>query len=249
MKQATQYVEYDKRHQIAYYHEPARAKQQTVLFLPGYASTMYGDKAIKIAQWAQQHNLGFAAMDYLGQGESSGDMTDLTLSKMLASAKQVLSELNSDNVIVVGSSIGAWVGLWLAQHCQASVKQLIGIASAIDFSELVWGQLPDGVKSVLQNGQSFEFTLDDSGETFMLHHALFEDAKQYLLLQQPLQYKMPITLLHSTDDGKIPWQQAAQFIEHVDCEQAKLILVKSAGHRFHTEESFAHVKRALDNIL
>ena len=109
----------------------------TLLFLPGYASDMEGAKATAIDAFAGRRGLACLRFDYSGTGSSPGDFAEGTLDAWLEEALAVLDSAAPGPVIVIGSSMGGWIGLHLALQRPDRVPALVGIAAAPDFTQ--WG--------------------------------------------------------------------------------------------------------------
>src|SRR5688500_10304779 len=109
----------------------------TLLFLPGYASDMDGAKALAIDAFAEDRGLGCVRMDYSGTGSSAGDFSAGTLALWLDEALAVADRHSDGPLILVGSSMGAWIALHLALRLPDRVAALVGIAAAPDFTD--WG--------------------------------------------------------------------------------------------------------------
>jgi len=127
-----------------------RGRGPALLFLPGYASDMEGAKALALDAFAAQRGVAMLRFDYSGTGSSGGEFRDGTLKLWLDEALALLDQLTSGPVIVVGSSMGGWIGLHLALLRPTRVQALIGIAAAPDFTD--WGFTADQVLEVKANG-------------------------------------------------------------------------------------------------
>ena len=64
------------------YRAPADPKLPTIIFLPGYASDMEGQKAVAIDLFCAGRGLGCLRLDYSGTGSSAGDFADGTLAPL-----------------------------------------------------------------------------------------------------------------------------------------------------------------------
>src|SRR5262245_1756616 len=137
-----------RRRRIAYcLAEGTRAAVPTLMFLPGFLSDMASTKATALANWAQQAGLSMLRFDYSAHGLSEGDILQASISDWLEEAEAALALLHARKCIAVGSSMGGWIALLLAQKLARSGKlsQLAGlvlIAPAWDMTErLMWHRL------------------------------------------------------------------------------------------------------------
>src|SRR5215212_7819243 len=104
------YLEVDGR-AIAYRKRDGR--QPTLLFLPGYASDMEGTKALALDAFADRSGLAMLRLDYSGTGASGGRFDDGTIDLWLEEALAAVDRLTTGPLIVIGSSMGAWIALHL----------------------------------------------------------------------------------------------------------------------------------------
>src|SRR5262249_24416280 len=107
-----------------------------LLFLPGYASDMMGNKALALDAWAARTGHAMLRFDYTGTGESEGRFDESTLARWRDDALAMVDASEGD-LVLVGSSMGGWLMLLLALARPDRVRGLIGIAAAPDFSD--WG--------------------------------------------------------------------------------------------------------------
>jgi pimeloyl-ACP methyl ester carboxylesterase len=107
----------------------------TLLFLPGYASDMDGNKAAAIDAFAERMGIAMVRFDYSGTGLSDGEFDQGTLDRWLDEAFAVIDQLTEGPVVLIGSSMGGWIALHLALRRPDRVQALVGIAAAPDFTE------------------------------------------------------------------------------------------------------------------
>src|SRR5689334_22219889 len=101
----------------------------TFVFLPGYGSDMEGNKALALDAFAERRGFGLLRFDYSGTGSSPGEFASGTLGAWLEEAVGIVDRFTSGPVIVVGSSMGGWLGLHIALRRPDRVKALVGIAA------------------------------------------------------------------------------------------------------------------------
>src|SRR5690349_24027538 len=98
----------------------------TLVFLPGYASDMEGAKALALDAFAERRGLSMLRFDYSGTGSSGGRFEDGTLSLWLEESLAAVDALTEGPLILVGSSMGGWIALHLAQLRRERVHALVG---------------------------------------------------------------------------------------------------------------------------
>ena len=83
----------------------------TVVFCGGYMSDMEGTKAIYLENTCKELGLSYLRFDYSGHGKSSEDFVDGTISKWTEDALSVIEHASDGPLIIIGSSMGGWIGL------------------------------------------------------------------------------------------------------------------------------------------
>ncbi len=141
-----------------------------VVWLGGYRSDMLGTKAETLSAWALSHGNAFLRHDYAGHGESGGEFSAGTISSWLADSLAAFDAFTSGPQILVGSSMGAWIALRIAQELRKigqdeRVGGLVLLAPAPDFtSELIEPALSDAHRRDLETRGYFEEQSDYSPE-------------------------------------------------------------------------------------
>ena len=91
-----------------------------IVWLGGYRSDMTGTKAVELAGLAARLGTGCIRFDYSGHGASGGAFIDGTISRWLEESLAVIdharASLGTRRILVVGSSMGGWLALRVAQE-------------------------------------------------------------------------------------------------------------------------------------
>ncbi len=204
-----------------------------VVFLGGFRSDMTGTKAVWLQEWAQAQGRAFLRFDYSGHGASEGDFLQLGIGDWLADALEMVDRLTRGRQVLVGSSMGGWLALRVAQARPGRVQGLVGIAAAPDFTmdAMEPGLTPARRAELAARGFYIEPSpYDPSG--YPITRALLEQGARHLVLRSPLHLPFPVRLLHGTADRDVDVSVALRLLSHMTCPDARLILVKDADHRF-----------------
>lgn len=199
-----------------------------IVFLGGYRSDMTGTKASFLNEFCLKNNYGFLRFDYSGHGASDGDFRDGCIGDWLNDTLTMINHTTKGDMILIGSSMGGWIGLLAAKILGDKVKSFIGIAAAPDFTDWVWQTEMTEVARNLCKQQGYIETPD--GDYFTLK--LFEDGAQHLTLDKPLELTCPVTLLHGKLDDVVPYTLAQKLTEHIKSPApTKIILIEDGDHR------------------
>ncbi|MCC1480117.1 alpha/beta fold hydrolase [Roseibaca sp. Y0-43] len=241
-----EYLTTDTGRTLAYHKTDGRGPG--IVFLGGFMSDMSGTKAVWLEDWARAQGRAFLRFDYSGHGQSSGGFTDGCIGDWAADARAVLSALTEGPQVLVGSSMGGWIALLLARTMPERVHALVGIAAAPDFTEdSMWPGLSDTQRAeIMDKGQT---TLpNDYDAPYTLTRRLFEDGKHQLVLRAPLPLPFPVRLLQGTRDDAVATSVPLRLMEHADCPDMRLELVKDEDHRFSSPRCLDLIARAIVEV-
>lgn len=239
-----QFHEMSDGRRIAYRY--AAGKGPTLVFLPGYMSDMDGGKATSVFAKAQAEGRACLLLDYSGCGQSSGEFADGTLSRWRDEVLELINAKTVGPVIVIGSSMGGWLMLLVAEALGERLAGMVGIAAAPDFAE--WGYTPEQ-KAQLAAGETVYEDNPYGPEPTPTHAAFWQDAMEHLRLNQVIAISAPVRLLHGQRDADVPWQISMQLAEKLRSDDIQIALVKDGDHRLSREPDIALLLRQVWSLL
>jgi len=217
----------------------------TVVFLCGYASDMEGTKALALEAWARDAGRAFLRFDYRGCGASPGSFEDFTLADWRDDALRVIDDLVTGPVVLVGSSMGGWVMLLVAQARPDRVAGMVGIAAAPDFTS--WG-FDDAQKAILRTeGRLAEPSLY-SDEATVTTLAFWHSGEANLAMAGPIAFDGPVRLLQGQADAEVPWERAVALAGLLRSSDVQIWLVKDGDHRLSRPQDLALLLRAIEDM-
>ena len=225
-----------------------------LFWLGGYRSDMLGTKAEAVDRYAAERGLASCRFDYSGQGESDGAFEDGTISRWLADARAAFDTTNGPQ-IVLGSSMGGWLALLLANEIrikgdQGRIAGLILIAPAVDMTHaLMWEAMSKATrKELAENGIIYEPN-PYGGDPTPITKKLVEDGKQHLFGDRLIEVGCPVHILQGMRDAEVPWRDANALVERLASDDVVLTLVKDGNHRLSRAEDLARLCDALDEMI
>jgi len=111
---------------LAYRHRAGTGA--TCVFLPGYMSDMDGTKAQALDGWAATTGAALLRLDYSGCGASEGDFAHGSISRWRDDALAVINHVTTGAVLLIGSSMGAWVALLVSGIALAALGMILFLA-------------------------------------------------------------------------------------------------------------------------
>jgi pimeloyl-ACP methyl ester carboxylesterase len=220
-----------------------------VVFLPGFASDMAGAKATALDAFCAARGQALLRFDYSGHGASGGAFADGGIGRWLDDALCVIDHIGRDELLLVGSSMGGWIGLLIALRRPERVAGLVGIAAAPDFTEeLIWdSMMPNERARLLADG--YIETPSEYGTPSRITRALIEDGRRHLLLAGPIGITAPVRLLQGQRDPDVPWETAVRLAERIAGEDVQVTLIKDGDHRLSRPEDLALLGRTVGALL
>ena len=213
---------------LAYHHRPGTGV--TVVFLPGYMSDMTGSKALALDAWAAATGRALLRLDYSGCGASEGRFEDGTISRWRDDVLALVDAVAPGPLLLVGSSMGGWVALLVAQALGDRVIGLVGIAAAPDFTD--WGlALTDAERAALAAHGRIERPSDYGDGPYIYTRALIEDGQRQRLLGRLVAIDAPVRLLHGQCDDAVPWQISLDIAAAVRSSDVQVTFIKDGDHR------------------
>ncbi|KAI9141871.1 Alpha/Beta hydrolase protein [Paraphysoderma sedebokerense] len=225
----------------------------TILFVPGLYSTFTTSlKAQRLYSFAKSKGYGFLAYDHFGQGSSSGDLAEITVTKWVQDLETVWRDiLNQRDIVIVASSMGVWLSLILASRwyskpgtkpTQSSlnkrngrVKGIIGIGGSIHFTQKFMSEIPESQARQLESSNGM-YLRPSRGENWVLNYPIKTGT-------------IPIELIHGLNDLDVDWTEAVSISEKVETEDVRVTLVKGGDHRLSRLVDLNVLEESLERVL
>jgi len=225
-----------------------------IVWLGGYKSDMLGTKAQTLAAWATSEGHACLRHDYSGHGESGGAFVDGTISRWLAESLAVFRRFSKGKQILVGSSMGAWIALRMAQELRKAgdtrVAGLVLLAPAPDFTvELIEPVLTDAQRQDLKEKGFFTEPSDYSDEPYIYTRALIEDGRANRVMTGPIDTHCPVHILQGLADPDVPSGHALKLASMLPADDVTLSLIPDGDHRLSRPEDLDLLKRAVGDMV
>jgi pimeloyl-ACP methyl ester carboxylesterase len=216
---------------LAYRHQSGSTP--TIVFLPGYMSDMQGGKAHALAAWAERNGRAMLRLDYSGCGESAGAFEDGTLDIWRDDVLQVIRQVVTGPVIMIGSSMGGWLMLLVARALGDRVTALVGIAAAPDFTE--WDMSDADKAEIIAKGR-IERASDYGYDAMVVTRAFWQSGQNNRQLNSEIPIDCPVRLIHGQNDTDVPWDISMRLAQALRSSDVQTILIKNGDHRLSREQ-------------
>ena len=145
-------------------------------------------------------------------------------------------------VLLIGSSLGGWLMLLVAEVLGSRVAGLVGIAAAPDFTE--WG-FDAQDKARLSAGETIYRDNPYGPEPTPTHPGLFADGETQLRLGGEIALDCPVRLVHGQRDADVPPAISLRLAERLRSDDIQVTLVKDGDHRLSRPQDIALLLRTL----
>ena len=222
-----------------------------LVWLGGFRSDMTATKASHLEGLAVRHGLAYTRFDYGGHGQSEGAFADFTLSDWIADALAVITRLTDGPQLLIGSSMGGWIALRLAETLlargeSARIAGLILIAPAPDFTErLIWQGFSAAIKSAITENGVWLRPSAYAPEPTPITRALIEDGRRHLVLERGLDLPLPVHILHGGCDPDVPADLSVELMGRLRRSSVTMTLIKDGDHRLSSPEQLAALERVV----
>jgi pimeloyl-ACP methyl ester carboxylesterase len=226
-----------------------------LVWLGGFKSDMEGTKALSMVDEATKNGCASLRFDYSGHGSSGGKFVDGTISRWVDESLQVLLQNTKGPQILVGSSMGGWIALRLAQELKVRGAQdrlagMLLIAPAPDFAtRLMEPALSDAQRQEMQDRGYIEEPTPYSDEPNIITRALIEDGRDNQVLTGDLAVGVPVRILQGMDDPDVPYSHALHLVECLAHDDVQMTLIKDGDHRLSRDEDIALLRRTISQMV
>ena len=182
-----------------------------IFYLHGFMSSPASSKAAFLADRLQRHRLTLHCPDL-----NEPDFSTLTTTRMVAQVETAIAALAPDAVTLIGSSLGAFVALQMAERSAAGaapshrpIDRLVLLAPALDFGRRRLGDIDDAGMARWRDSGWLALTHHAYGKVRRVHYALYADAHQYDSLAA--QCTSPMLVLQGDRDAVVDPEMVARF--------------------------------------
>jgi pimeloyl-ACP methyl ester carboxylesterase len=220
-----------------------------IVFLHGFMSNIEGEKPKAIFKYAKKNKLGFLALEYSGHGKSSGKFTKGNISKWTKEVEISIKKIvKKNNLILVGSSMGAWLSLNLFKYFKNQIKGFLGIGSAPEFLQnLMWKKFTKKMKDeTIKKGI---YNLKHGSYEYPITYQLIKDGRKNKILNKKIISKINVTMIHGNKDEVVPKSYSKSVLKIFPKAKKKLIIIKNGDHSLSNKQGLKKITLELDKIV
>ena len=224
-------------------------KKLYIVFLHGFMSDIEGKKPQTFLRFAKKNKLGFLALEYSGHGKSSGEFTKGNISSWTRDTRLIIKKIvKKNNFILIGSSMGSWIGLNQFKYYKKQIRGFIGIGSAPEFlTRLMWNKFSQIIKSELTiKGK----TIIKSGDyEYPITYQLVRDGRKNRVLNKKINSKIRVTMIHGEKDEVVPVNFSRLVLSVFKNAKRKLKIIRNGDHSLSNPRQLKIIIKELNYII
>ena len=242
------YFKINKKKKIRYI-ENFKKKATYIVFLHGFMSNLEGKKPKVFYKFAKKNNLGFLALEYSGHGKSSCRFIDGNISKWSKETNIIIKKfVKTNKIILIGSSMGAWISLNQFKFFKKQIIGFLGIGSAPEFLEkLMWNKFSKTMKKEIK--KKGIINLKHGGYEYPITYQLIKDGRKNKILHKKIHNNLKVTMVHGSKDNSVPVIYSRKILKIFKTNKKKLLIIKKGDHSLSSPKWLKILLRELKMII
>ena len=239
-----------KNNQKIHYEFINNKSLTTIIFLHGLMSNIQSKKAKHLKKFVNKNKINLLLFEYSGHGKSSGKFTDFSIKNWVNDSRSIIKKLiKKNNIVLVGSSMGAWIGVILIKYFYQRIKGYVGIASAPDFTEeLIWKKLNISEKNNIKKNRIYKLK-SNHNNFYPITKKFIIDGKKNLILNKKIKCNFPVELLHGINDSSVPWFYSLKLLKTLISKKINLTIINDGDHSLSRTQDLKKLDLAIKNII
>ena len=220
-----------------------------IVFLHGFMSNLEGEKPKEFWSFAKKNKISFLALEYSGHGKSSGKFINGNITKWSNETSILIKKIIKKNhFMIIGSSMGAWIGLKQFKIFKNQINGFLGIGSAPEFLEnLMWKKFTKKMKAeTIKKGI---YNLKHGDYEYPISLQLIKDGKKNKVFNKKIYHKINITMVHGNKDKSVPVNYSRKVLRIFKNSKKKLVIVKNGDHSLSSPKWLKILKKELKLII
>ena len=224
-------------------------KKLYIVFLHGFMSDIEGKKPQALLRFAKKNKLGFLALEYSGHGKSSGEFIKGNISSWTRDTKLIIKKIvKKNNFILIGSSMGSWIGLNQFKYFKKQIKGFVGIGSAPEFlTRLMWNKFPKKTKRELLTTR--KILIKNGGYEYPITLQLIKDGRKNKVLRRKINSKIDVTMIHGQKDEVVPVSFSRFVLKVFSKAKKKVVIIKNGDHSLSNQRPLRIIIKELHTII
>ena len=218
----------------------------TTIYVHGLQTNPWGRKGDTIKNTCQELGINFLRFDLLGHGEDKNNFLLCDFNLWKQQLQTIIKRYIHNDIILVGTCVGGWLSLCIAENFPNRIKSVICLCTAPDLIEqMLLRATPEQIKC-LENTGFVEARLEK-------YHYIFSQKlwtsflSNNLLKQDKINITCPVYLLQGQNDILIDWRSVLKICDKLASSQVVMKILKKSSHHMQDKESLLELKRSLQD--
>ena len=220
-----------------------------IVFLHGFMSDLEGEKPRALLNFAKKNKLSFLALEYSGHGKSSEKFIEGNISKWSEqTSKLIRKKTKGSNLILVGSSMGAWISLKQFEIFKNRIIGLLGIGAAPEFLEhIMWKKFSKKMKKeTIKKGI---YNLKHGDYEYPITYQLIKDGRKNKVLNKKINLKIKVTMVHGEKDEAVPVSYSRKVLRLFPNAHKKINVIKNGNHSLSNKRGLKIILKELKLLI
>ena len=242
------YYKISKSNKIRYINK-IQKNAPYIVFLHGFMSNLEGEKPKAFLRFAKENKLGFLALEYSGHGKSSGKFINGNITKWSNETSSLIRKIIKKNhFIIIGSSMGAWIGLKQFQIFKNQISGFLGIGSAPEFLEnLMWKKFTKKMKDeTIKKGI---YNLKHGSYEYPITYQLIKDGRKNKILNKKITSSIDVTMIYGSKDEVVPPSYSKKVLKIFNKAKKKLVIIRNGDHSLSSAQGLKRIVLELNKII
>jgi abhydrolase domain-containing protein 10 len=228
--------------------------QPTILYIPGFFASMNLPKTVILEVFARKHGYSNVRYDQECVGLSTGDQPTIEFEHWLDDALAMVDRVCDGPVVLVASSVGAWITTLVAQRRPERIHGIIFLGPGFNALRPSYWQhynllSPEEKEKVDLGLEHVKINMRYGGVGIMRRDFCENTAKFEIDFSKPIDIRCPVRIVHAVKDVDIPYQSSLLLMERIVSEDVDLVLRKTGNHRLMTQTDLVLLLSELERML
>lgn len=224
-------------------------KSLCIVFLHGFMSDLEGEKPRALLNFAKKNKVSFLALEYSGHGKSSEKFIEGNISKWSEqTSKLIRKKTKGSNLILVGSSMGAWISLKQFEIFKNRIISFLGIGAAPEFLEhIMWKKFSKKMKKeIIKKGI---YNLKHGDYEYPITYQLIKDGRKNKVLNKKINLKIKVTMVHGEKDEAVPVSYSRKVLRLFPNAHKKINVIKNGNHSLSNKRGLKIILKELKLLI
>jgi len=228
--------------------------EYSVIYVPGFQGTGHGIKSQSLIRHCQNRGVRYICYDPEGVGESSiKDFSQLQFKHWFEDAETVIQASGAEKIVLIGSSMGGWISMKMANQFPNKICAMLLIAPAVNFLRPKYDHWykSSSLKVQKEQDEGKAHLMDPTYNSFPISRSFVEGSFELEIdLTKSYEIKCPaVKIIHGVQDDTVNYLQSIEVMNVMSSSKIELIFQKDGDHRMQNESGLSLIKHHLDDLL